>query len=394
MQRLALALASTLLLAPSIAAAQDPAHAHEPTTASWVWGAEAVVFAGYNYQRREFTDFDEVESQNWLTTSGSRAFGASRLRLSSMLSFEAFTLRDIGSPQVFQTGETFEGAPLIDYQHPHDLLMNLGGDFTWPAGGTNLTVAAYLVGPAPLGPAAFMHRPSAAENPQAPLSHHYLDATHITPGVISAGIERGGWKAEAGVFQGREPDEDRLDVDLGGLDSYSARLSWTRGPWSAQVSGAALTTPERTSPYDAKRVTGSLSYFAGDRNRSLAWLAAFGQNREVHGDMEAYLFEATARISTRHAFYTRAEAVAKDILDAGFHPIGTSHTHRQSPVGALTVGYVREIARPRWGGFGIGGDITGYRVPANLRASYGTPASFHLFVRYRGRAGGLPAHVH
>jgi hypothetical protein len=390
------------------AAAQEPAHVHvepaspqapkpsRPTDASaWQWGTEGVAFLGYNYQRREFTDFAEWESQNWLMTTGAGTFGASRVRLTGMLSFEPFTLQDIGSPQVFQTGETFNGAPLIDYQHPHDLIMNLGGDFTRRFNETRLTVAGYIVGPAPIGPPVFMHRPSAAENPQAPLGHHYLDSTHITPGVVSIGIEHRGWMLEGGVFQGREPDEDRLDLDLGALDSYSGRLSWRRGPWSAQVSAASLTTPERTSPYDANRITASLAYHRADSQQSVAWLAAFGQNREFYGNLEAYLFELTKRAG-RHAFYTRAESVAKDILDAGFHPIGTAHAHRQSQVSALTLGYAHDLvpATTRWGSLALGADLTGYLVPANLKASYGSPVSFHGFVRYRGRAGQPATHVH
>lgn len=394
MRCLLFAVSAAIACCAANASAQEPAHVHEAPATPWQWGVSGSAFVGYNYQLREFTDFDEFESQNWLMTSGAGTFGASRVRLTGMLSFEPFTLRDIGSPQVFQTGETYNGAPLIDYQHPHDLIMNLGGDYTRAIKGTNLTVAGYVVGPAPIGPPVFMHRPSAAENPQAPLGHHYLDSTHITPGVISVGIERRGWMIEGGVFQGREPDEDRLDLDLGALDSYSGRLSWTRGPWSAQVSAASLTTPERSSPYDANRVTASVSFERKNGEASLAWLAAFGQNREVYGNLEAYLFELTKRTG-RRAFYTRAESVAKDILDAGFHPIGTTHTHRQSQVSALTLGYSHDLApNARWGSLALGADLTGYLVPDNLKESYGSPLSMHVFVRYRGRAGSPVGHPH
>ena len=373
--------------------AQDPPHQHTPSNA-WQWGLEGNAFVGYNYQLRKFTDFDEFESQNWLMTSLSKVFnGGSNVQLMGMFSLEPFTLQDIGSPQVFQTGETFEGAPLIDYQHPHDLVMNLGGEYSHGFGATIVTVAAYVVGPAPLGPRVFMHRPSAAENPQAPLSHHYLDSTHITPGVISLGVDRAGFRIEAGAFHGQEPDEDRLDLDTGALDSYSVRGSWGDGPWQVQVSYGDLKTPERTSPYDATRVTASASYFRGDDDRSTAWLAAFGQNREVFGNLESYLFEAQKRAG-RDAFYMRAESVAKDILDAGFHPIGVQHTHRQSQVSALTLGYVRDIANRSFGRFGIGGDVTGYLVPANLEESYGAPWSFHVFLRYRGFFGARIDHSH
>lgn len=391
---------SAMLMALAIAApalAQEPApapHQHDMSSmTSWQWSVEGTAFGSFNYQHRKFTDFNEIESQNWLMASLQKSFGTSSVNFVGMFSGEAFTLRDLGSPQVFQTGETFGGAPLIDYQHPHDLIMNLGGEYASVSDKTTVTLAGYVVGPAPLGPVNFMHRPSAVENPQVPLSHHHLDATHISPGVLAIGIKRSGFALEGGAFHGREPDENRLDLDTGALDSYSGRASWTGGPWSLQVSAGHLKTPERKSPYDEGRITASASFFKGDKRRSIAWTAAFGQNRDVFGNLEAYLFEGTKRAG-ENAFYTRIEYVAKDILDAGFHPIGIKHTHRQSPIGALTAGYVRDVAAPKWGTFGIGGDITGYKVPANLEDSYGSPVSFHVYLRYRGRAGARMDHVH
>ena len=392
-RRAALAVTLLLVFAPG-AHAQDPAHQHDPAPSPWQWGVDGVAFVGYNYQYRKFTDFDEFESQNWLMTTLAKSFSAaSHLRFDAMWSLEPFTLRDVGSPQVFQTGETFNGAPLIDYQHPHDLIMNLGAEFSRAVGASTVSIQGHAVGPAPYGPPVFMHRPSAVENPQAPLSHHYLDAAHITPGVVAIGIERAGFTFEAGAFHGQEPDEDRLDLDTGALDSYGGRLSWADGPWSVQISGADLETPERLSPYDATRVTSSVSYFKGDANRSIAWMAAFGQNREVFGNLEAYLVEGTRRFSS-NVFYVRAESVEKDILDAGFHPIGVAHTHRPSLVSALTLGYSRDVASRTWGRFGIGGDVTGYLVPDNLEESYGSPVSFHIFLRYRGSAGTPLHHPH
>jgi hypothetical protein len=387
------AFVAAMLMLAAAASAQEATHQHQ-TSDVWQWGADGNIFAGYNYQRREFTDFDELESQNWLMTSLSKTFSSgANFSMLGMFSLEAFTLRDIGSPQVFQTGETFNGAPLIDYQHPHDLIMNLGAEFSRPFNATTVTVAAYAVGPAPLGPPVFMHRPSAILNPQSPLSHHYLDASHITPGVLSIGVERNGFSIEAGAFHGREPDEDRLDLDTAALDSYSVRASWADGPWHFQISGAGLKTPEAKSPYDATRVTASASYFTGDENRSMAWTAAFGQNREVFGNLEAYLLEAAKR-SGRNSFYGRAENVQKDILDAGFHPIGLAHTHRPSRVSALTAGYLRDVVSKSFGTVSAGGDVTGYLVPDNLSESYGSPWSFHVYLRYYGRAGARIDHVH
>ena len=389
------AIAIALLVLAWPAFAQDPQpHQHATSSETSTWSVEAAAFAGYNYQYRKFTDFDEFESQNWLMASFGKTFSnRSGVQLIGMFSFEPFTLRDIGSPQVFQTGETYNGAPLIDYQHPHDLMMNLGGEFTQSLGQTTITIGAYAVGPAPLGPPVFMHRPSAVNNPQAPLSHHNLDSTHVTPGVVSVGIERSGFQFEIGAFHGQEPDEDRLDLDTAALDSWSVRGSWADGPWHFQISGGDLTTPERKSPYDASRVTASAMYFKGDENRSIAWTAAFGQNREVFGNLEAYLLEGAHRRG-KHTMYLRAENVDKDILDAGFHPIGVQHTHRQSNITAFTAGYVRDIIKRSFGRFGIGGDITGYLVPDNLEEPYGSPVSFHIFLKYDGRFGAVMNHIH
>ena len=351
------------------------------------------MFVGFNGQQRKFRDFTEWEAQDWVMLSALRPAGRGALELTVMISLEPFTLRKIGSPQVFQTGETFSGGPLIDYQHPHDLLMGAGGTYRGPVGPFTTVAGLDLVGSPTLGPTAFMHRASAAHNPQAPLSHHQLDSTHVTPGVVRAGIGARGVMVEGSWFQGREPDEHRTNVDLGALDSYAVRVGWTRGPWHAQASGAQLTLPERTTPYNAKRLTASLEYAGNPASRVHGVTAAFGQNREIHGNLEAYLLEAELAAWGPDVFYTRLESVAKDILDAGFHPRGVFHRHRQSQVGALTLGYVHDVGRGRAGAFGVGGDITVYAVPANLEDSYGQPLSFHAFLRYAFEAGG-DAHVH
>jgi len=111
----------------------------------------------------------------------------------------------------------------------------------------------------------------------------------------------------------------------------------------------------------------------------------------VFGTLEAYLVEGTRRIG-RHAFYGRAESVDKDILDAGFHPIGASHTHRPLRIGAVTIGHMRTIRARTRGALGIGGDITGYLVPGNLDESYGSPLSFHVFLRLAVSGGTRLSH--
>ena len=118
--------------------------------------------------------------------SAARRAGAWTTTGTAGLTLEPVTVADIGSPQAFQTGETFRNSPLIDYQHPHDLVMALGVDTTRAFDRATVSLGAALVGAPPIGRPPFMHRASAAENPQAPLGHHHLDSTHSTQGLVRA----------------------------------------------------------------------------------------------------------------------------------------------------------------------------------------------------------------
>jgi hypothetical protein len=371
-----------------------PAHRHEREPA-WTWTPDANVFFGYNYQHRKFTDFSAWESQNWFMLAGARQAGAGRLIVHGMISLEPFTLDPLGSPQVFQTGETYRGTPIIDYQHPHDLLMDLGITWRLERPGGTLTLEADVVGPAALGPTPFMHRESARSNPQAPLSHHYIDATHITPGVLRVGIERRGFSLESSVFRGEEPNENRLNVDRPRLDSWSVRGGWRGGPWRLQVSGARLNEPEWFEPYDVTRLTASIEFDGEIRSRPVAATLAWGENREIHGNLDGYLLEWSARAAPRDLLHGRVELAAKDILTLGsLHPRGFTHPHQISRVFSLTLGYTREVHEARWGRVGLGADATGYRVSDDLVEPYGRPLSFHVFVRWRPTTPSTVHHLH
>src|SRR5438046_5358809 len=116
---------------------------------------------------------------------------------------------------------------------------------------TGFTLAGGPVGEPALGPVAFMHRASAADNPTAPLSHHTFDSTHIAFGVVTAAVDHGPFVIEASVFNGREPDENWWDFDFGRLDSFSGRI-WYRpnDEWEFQASSGHLTEPATLEPGD------------------------------------------------------------------------------------------------------------------------------------------------
>jgi hypothetical protein len=379
-----------LLLCPAPAHAQM-SHDMSAMQPGWTWTFDGQAFLNFNDQERKFTDFHQVESQNWFMTGASRSVRRGSLMLHAMLSAEPWTFHQYGSAQVFQTGETYHGAELIDYQHPHDLVMGASARFEWPVNDAwRLIFAGGPVDSPALGPEAYPHRASAEMNPTAPLSHHHLDSTHITHGVITMGVSRGAVTFEASAFAGREPDENRVNVEFPPIDSYSARLSWKHGHWQGQVSGGHLKFPDPTEFTDVDRVTASVSYAGEFKRRPLALSMMLGVNHETafHVTMPAALVEAEWRVAPRHVFYARAEVVVKELLTAGgYDPPGFPHQTITSTVGALTIGYAHTLTTTPMGAFSgrldVGLDATVYGVDPNLKPEYGQPFSAHVFLRYR-----------
>ena len=175
-----------------------------------------------------------------------RPLGEGTFGLRAMLAPDPFMGAN-GYPLIFATGETADGRThLIDRQHPHDLFMELATTYSY-AFNKNSSVYVYagLPGEPALGPSAFMHRTSGMDIPEAPITHHWLDSTHITFGVLTAGVVLDTWKLEASAFKGREPDQYRYDIEAPKLDSYSARISWNPiRELSLQVSWGHLKSPE------------------------------------------------------------------------------------------------------------------------------------------------------
>ncbi len=353
----------------------------------WTWSFETQAFLNGNIQDEKFTTVHQIESENWFMVGAMHRLGGVNMMLHGMFSLEPFTVRAIGSAEVFQTGETYRGAPLINYQHPHDLVMGLTAHFDGPIGHARWLGEASVVGEPALGPPVFMHRASAEANPTAPLSHHNLDSTHVTYDVITGGVTAGDWTWEASTFHGAEPDENRLNIQAGALDSYSGRVSWRSHGWHAQASAGHLKQPDPTEATDVDRFTASIDYTGALQQRPLAVLFAWGLNHEPTlgggvANEPAWLAEATWHARPRDLFYTRAELVDKDILTAGIDSPGLIRPHILSNVGALTIGYERAIASSHAQHVGAGADVTVYRVPANLEAAYGQPIAAHVFLRY------------
>lgn len=378
--------------------ADEHQHIHETApdvSPSWTWSGDGSVFAGYNYQQRRFADFASWESQNWFGANGQRRLGAGQFGIDAMISLEPFSMPASGSPQLFQTGESYQQSPLVNHQHPHDLLMNLGATYRATHSRFTYVAGADLVGSPALGPVPFMHRESARDNPQVPLTHHFLDSTHSTAGVVRGGIEVAGLTLESSVFRGEEPDENRRNIDQPRLNSWSARIGWQRGPWQTQFSGGHLHEPEWFEPYDVTRLTASIAFSGTVRSHAVAATLAWGENRQevvANGVSDGFLLEWDVRATNRLSLYGRAEATEKELFGLGFHPKGFAHPHLYSHVDALTLGIVPDLLTVIRGRFGVGVDITLFHMSSDLLQYWEGSRSYHVFVRWRPT--GVPPHHH
>ncbi len=352
----------------------------------WHVMQDAVVYGLFNHQGGP-RGGDEVRVPNWWMGMFERRVGASHLAINTMLSLDPVTVGGKGYRELFQVGETFEGKPLIDYQHPHDLFMQLAAVWRIPVGAqTGFTLAGGPSAEPALGPVAFMHRASAMENPMAPLSHHTLDSTHIAFGVVTAALDHGPWMIEASIFNGREPDDNRWNVDFGALDSYSSRI-WFRphNEWEWQFSTGRLEAPEELGHGDIVRTTASASWLRHDGLDFSAVTAAYGLNNGEDTNRGAFLLEGTRR-SGRFSIYGRLETVEVETSVLLDDPtVGDDIT---DTVTSFTLGIVRELPRWRRLETGFGAAATLYGVAARLETTHSKrPISFQVFFRLRPGPG-------
>ncbi|MGC4083445.1 MAG: hypothetical protein QM736_15375 [Vicinamibacterales bacterium] len=390
-----------LAAAQNVPAPSDPhEHVHDmstmqeperPSPAGWHLMQDGALYVLFNEQggRRGGR---EVRVPNWWMGMATRKAGGGDLTLSGMVSLDPATVGPRGYRELFQVGEAYDGAPIVDRQHPHDLWMQLSAAWRKPVGRGGVTFAGALAGEPALGPVAFMHRASAAAIPLAPLGHHTFDSTHVTFGLATVGVDRGPFAIEASVFNGREPDQHRWDIDLGRMDSYAGRL-WFRPTTSLelQISRGHLVEPEQLHDGDVTRTTASASFTRGPDTRMLALTAGVGMNQSGHVTRHAAFGEATRTFGST-TLSVRAEVVEVEsmLLVSGTLPTSHDDEERKDLVGAFTLGVQRDIGR--WKGFtaAIGANGVVYRVPSILQPSHGDhPASAQLFLQLRPPTGGM-----
>ena len=367
----------------------SPMYGYMFHTSKWMYMLHGNVFLRYNNQ--DFTGKGsrgekKIDAPDWLMFMGQRQVGKNGLfHFSIMSSLDAAIAGGSGYPLLFQSGEAYKGKPIVDRQHPHDLFSELSVSYA-QALSKKVDVFAYLgyPGEPALGPVAFMHRPSSLDNPDAPISHHWVDATHITFGVATLGVRYGKVKLEGSSFTGREPDEHRYDFDKPLFNSWSGRFSYNPSQnWALQISHAFIKSPELLQAgEDIHRTTASAIYSVMLRgNSTLNATAVWGMNKIAgHGGEHALLAEGSWR-KNRLALHSRYEWVQKSTEELALNEASYGHDAVFS-VNAFTVGFnydLRKIGQTRVAG---GSQLTFYHADAKLNSLYGkNPMALELYIR-------------
>lgn len=358
-------------------------------TKKWMYMLHGNLFLRYNNQdiaRSGSRGAHKFDAPNWVMGMGQTAIGKrGLLRFSAMLSFDRPIMGGDGYPLLFQSGETWKGKPLVDRQHPHDLFAELSVGYSH-AISKDVDVFGYIgyPGEPALGGTAFMHRPSSLYNPDAPLGHHWQDATHITFGVATAGVRYKNLKIEASSFTGREPDEDRYNFDKARFDSWAVRLSYNpTKELSLQVSQGFVKSPEPLHPdEDVKRTTASVIHakrFGKDAmlNSAVVW----GYNRVDKNHQEHSVLAESAFSWKKNAIYGKYEFVEKSTDELALDEDKFGHDGK-FPVSALTLGFNRKIFSLGKTDFSVGTQATLYMPEKPLESLYGSnPWAYQVFIR-------------
>lgn len=367
----------------------SPMYGYMIHTPKWMYMVHGSAFLRYNDQ--DFTGKgsrgdSRIDAPNWFMLMGQHQVGSRGLfHFSTMFSLDNVITGGRGYPLLFQTGESYQGKPLVDRQHPHDLFSELAVSYSHAfSGNVDLFAYAGYPGEPALGPVTFMHRPSALDNPNAPISHHWVDATHITFGVATLGLRAGMLKIEASSFTGREPDENRYNFDKPRFDSWSGRLSLNPSRnWALQVSHGFVKSPELLHPdEDVHKTTASAIYNSDIMNdRYFSGTLLWGMNKQKDHNGESAVLAEGAWHWSRAALYGRYEFTQKSseelVLDESVYGV-----HSLFSVHALTAGFNYDVLHFNNTRLAAGANYTIYQADKALDALYGkNPMAFQVYLR-------------
>jgi hypothetical protein len=357
---------------------------------AWMLMFHANVFID-DIQQTSPRGGDKFFSTNWFMPMAERRIGPGQLTLRAMFSLEPATITGERYPLLFQQGETAYGLPIADGQHPHNFVMETAALYDLRLGSKgSLSFYTAPVGDPAIGPAAYPHRASAAENPVGTLGHHQEDSTHISYDVATVGLTYGIARVEASGFHGREPNEHRWEIQQGAIDSWSTRLTLQPGQnWSGQYSYARIASPEQLFPTEnQERMTASVMYDRPLWRGNWASTALWGRTRSLADSTKenSYLFESTLQFAERNYVWTRIENAGRsnELLN-GEHPLPAGFTEMPlTHVQAYTFGFDRDVKVVPHLRTAIGAQVTLYGVGRPLQPVYGSdPVGVNVFIRLR-----------
>lgn len=367
----------------------SPMYGYMLHTEKWMYMFHGNIFFRYNNQdigSKGSRGGDKFDAPNWFMGMGQTRVGSRGLfRFSAMLSLDPLTVGGEGYPLLFQSGETWKGEPLVDRQHPHDLFSELSVGYTHMFS-ENADAFAYLgyPGEPAFGPVAFMHRVSSLSNPDAPIGHHWQDATHVTFGVGTLGFRYKNLKLEGSVFTGREPDEERYGFDRPRFDSWSARLSFNPSPsWALQVSKAWIKDVHELGPReDVDKTTASVIHALRlGADVFLNSAAVWGYNNaEGHHQQHSFLLESALSLNAT-TIYGKYEWVEKSAEDLVLDEETFGHD-ALFPVNAVSLGVQQRIFSAVKTNFSLGAQGTWYGTAEDLKGLYGSnPLAMEIYLR-------------
>lgn len=356
-----------------------------------MWMGQAFVVATQQSGPR---GGDKVYSANWGMLGAVHSLAGGSFMVRAMVSLDPLTVTKRRYPLLFQTGESAYGSPIVDAQHPHDLLMELSVQYARKLTQKTIWNVYYApVGDAALGPVAFPHRASAMELPQATLAHHWEDSTHIANNLLTAGIS---WnnkvRLEGSGFRGKEPNENRWNIDMGAMDSWSTRLTVSpTDRWTAQLSGGRIKRPEQFHADDVVRMTASVHHVVPRPGRNY-WATSFiwARNYKTVGQYgtQAVTAETVYPVTRRNFVTGRFEWSQRDELFEYDHDLSHEVFERTGKrafnVSAYTMGYTRDLPVSNTVQTGIGFNFTAYSIANELQPYYGKrPYGLNVFLRFR-----------
>ena len=346
----------------------------------WTLMAHGLLNLVYDHQSGPRGD-DKAFASGMLMGMARRPLGNGTLLFKAMISPDPI-MGSSGYPLLLASGETANGRNrLVDRQHPHDFFMELSASVSQNIGPkSSVFLYAGLPGEPAFGPPAFMHREAIMDSPEAPISHHWLDSTHISFGVVTGGLVVDRVKLEVSRFNGREPDQHRWNIETRPIDSTSVRLSWNPTRTLAlQGSWGHFAEPEQLEPgVDQKRWSASALWAdevapGWNAAATLAW-----GRKTIHGhDDDALAAEA----SLKHAGWTlfgRGEMTEnRELTDVENGPAFR--------VGKVSLGAVRDFPVGEHLAIGAGGLFSVNFVPDALAPAYGghNPTAAMGFVRLK-----------